>query len=393
MAEEVLVMDTLDPRTLALRERIASLLAEADGGSKTLPATGSALEQVAAGVELLASELSLRRESAREADKRLSELAVMMGAMVAFDFSQRVEVTARGDIYDGFASSLNMMAEELGATTVSSEFVDNILQSMSEPVTVVDPGSRIIAVNRAACSLTGYDAASLKGRELADLFSQIAIHDIIERERLSLEETVCMARSGDRVPVSFSASVLRNKMGELQGVVCVARDLREVKKAEAERWQMREAMQRQAILLEELSTPLIPISEQIVVMPLVGTVDSSRAQQMCETLLHGVTRLRAKVAIIDVTGMRTVDQAAISGIMAAVRAVRLLGADVVLTGIRPEIAVALIRSGADLTGVATTGSLQAGIQGVVQRLDQPARVRAGAGAALSALAAPFPPPR
>lgn len=386
-------MDASDPRIVLLRERIALLLAEAEGGGKTLPTSGSALDQVLAGVELLVAELSMRRESTRAAEERLNELTVMMGAMVAFDFSQRVAVTERGDIYDGFASGLNMMAEELGATTVSSEFVDNILQSMSEPVTVVDPGSRIIAVNRAACALTGYDSASLKGRELAELFGQISIHEIIERERLSLQETLCLVRSGDPVPVSFSASVLRNKMGDLQGVVCVARDLREIKKTEAERWQMREAMQRQAILLEELSTPLIPISEQIVVMPLIGTVDASRAQQMCEALLNGVTTLRAKVAIIDVTGMRTVDQAAISGILAAVRAVRLLGADVVLTGIRPEIAVALIRAGADLTGVATTGSLQAGIQGVVQRLNKSTKVRAGADAALAALAAPLPPTR
>lgn len=386
-------MDAIDPRAALLRERIALLLAESDGGGKTLPTEGSTLDQVAAGVELLAAELCMRRESARAEEKRLTELAVMMGAMVAFDFSQRVAVTERGDIYDGFASSLNMMAEELGATTVSSEFVDNILQSMNEPVTVVDPGSRIIAVNRAACTLTGYDATSLKGRELAELFGQISIHEIIERERLSLRETVCLAHSGEAVPVSFSASVLRNKMGDLQGVVCVARDLREIKKTEAERWQMREAMHRQAILLEELSTPLIPISEQIVVMPLIGTVDASRAQQMCETLLNGVTSLRAKVAIIDVTGMRTVDQAAISGIMAAVRAVRLIGADVVLTGIRPEIAVALIRSGADLAGVATTGSLQAGIQDVVQRLNKSSKLRGGADAALSTLAAPRPPSR
>ncbi len=356
------------PRLLAIRDRIAALIAESDDAKGAPPADQDVLDQIEAGLERIVSELCAHRTTLSTAEQRVAELTAMMGSIVAFDFSARVPVGEQGDHYDGFASSLNMMAEELSATTVSSEFIDNILQSMTEPIAVVDPGSRIIAVNRATCMLTGYAAESLKGIAYGQLFSQISLHEIIELGRLEVAETRCTTHSGQSVPVSFSASVLLNKMGELQGVVCVARDLRELKKTEEERWQLREAMHRQSILLEELSTPLIPISDQIVVLPLIGTVDNNRAKQLCEALLHGIKLLRVRVAIIDLTGVRTVDQEAIQGLLRAVRGVRLLGAEVVLTGIRPDIASALVNLGTDLEGIITAATLQAGIQDAVRQL-------------------------
>lgn len=361
-------MAMTDPRLATIRDRVAQLLSTSPDGGVELPSEGDELDQIAAGLDLLAAEVVARRSFAETADQRIGELAKMMGSLVAFDFSPRAPVSDRGDVFDGFAYSLNMMAEELGATTVSSEFVDNILQSMTEPIAVIEPGSRIIAVNRATCQLTGYDEAELKGLEYKQLFSQVSLHEIIERGRVVIPETLCTTSSGKAVPVALSASVLLNKMGDLQGMVCVARDLREIRQNEAERWQMREAMHRQSILLEELSTPLIPITDQIVVMPLIGTVDTNRAKQMSETLLQGIKSLRARVAIVDVTGLRTVDQAAMQGIISAIRGVRLLGAEIVLTGIRPEIAITLVSMGSDIAGIVTTGTLQAGIQEVVSRL-------------------------
>ena len=366
-------MAMTDPRLATIRDRVAQLLSTSPDGGVELPSECDELDQIAAGLDLIAAEVVARRSFAEAADQRISELARMMGSLVAFDFSPRVSVSDRGDAFDGFAYSLNMMAEELGATTVSSEFVDNILQSMTEPIAVIEPGSRIIAVNRATCQLTGYDESELKGLEYKQLFSQVSLHEIIERGRIVIPETLCTTSSGKAVPVSFSASVLLNKMGDLQGMVCVARDLREIRQNEAERWQMREAMHRQSILLEELSTPLIPITDEIVVMPLIGTVDTNRAKQMSETLLQGIKSLRARVAIVDVTGLRTVDQAAMQGIISAIRGVRLLGAEIVLTGIRPEIAITLVNMGSDIAGIVTTGTLQAGIQEVVSRLGSAGR--------------------
>lgn len=122
-----------------------------------------------------------------------------------------------------------------------------------------------------------------------------------------------------------------------------------------------EIIRSQANALTELSTPLIPISDHVVVMPLIGTMDSQRAAQVLETLLEGVSARRASVAILDITGVSVVDTHVANALLQGAKAVRLLGAEVVLTGIRPDVALTLVGLGLDLTGIVTKGTLQAGI--------------------------------
>jgi rsbT co-antagonist protein RsbR len=141
---------------------------------------------------------------------------------------------------------------------------------------------------------------------------------------------------------------------ERQQIYATARDVTEQRAAE-------ETIRRQAAALMELSTPLIPISDDVLVMPLVGTMDTHRAKQVIDTLLEGVGRCRANVAILDITGVSVVDTQVASALIMAAKAVRLLGGEVILTGIRPDVATTLVGLGADLSGIVTCGTLQAGI--------------------------------
>jgi rsbT co-antagonist protein RsbR len=113
--------------------------------------------------------------------------------------------------------------------------------------------------------------------------------------------------------------------------------------------------------LRELSTPLIPVSDNVVIMPLIGTIDTGRAQQVMETLLEGVAQHQAELAILDITGVSVVDTQVAQALVSAAQAVRLLGARVMLTGIGPQIAQTLVQLGVDLSSINTRGSLQAGI--------------------------------
>jgi anti-anti-sigma factor len=140
------------------------------------------------------------------------------------------------------------------------------------------------------------------------------------------------------------------------------RDVTEQKQVEAERARLQnEIIQSQAAMLAELSTPLIPIDNHVMVMPLIGTMDSRRAQQVLDALLSGISESRARVAIIDITGVPLVDSQVANGLVRAAQSVKLLGAQVVLTGIRPEVAQTLVGLGADLSGLITRGTLQDGI--------------------------------
>ncbi|WP_434428042.1 STAS domain-containing protein [Nannocystis pusilla] len=96
-------------------------------------------------------------------------------------------------------------------------------------------------------------------------------------------------------------------------------------------------------------------------MPLIGQVDETRAKQVLETLLDGISKRRAAIAILDVTGVSMVDSAVANGLVQAARAVRLLGAQVVLTGIRAEVAGTLVGLGLELDGLVVRGTLQSGI--------------------------------
>jgi rsbT co-antagonist protein RsbR len=145
-------------------------------------------------------------------------------------------------------------------------------------------------------------------------------------------------------------------------VLEIGRDVTQRKQEIAAQTRREEIIRAQSLAIQELSTPLIPITDEIVVMPLVGTMDTARARQVMEALLAGLAATRGKVAIIDITGINVVDTQVADALLQSARAARLLGAEVILTGIRPDVATALVRLQADLGAIVTQGTLQAGIR-------------------------------
>jgi anti-anti-sigma regulatory factor len=135
-------------------------------------------------------------------------------------------------------------------------------------------------------------------------------------------------------------------------------------RSQAEKEQIRlgeEIIRMQEALLAELSTPLIPISDQVMVMPLIGMIDSRRAERMINALLKGIEASQARVTIVDITGVPDIDPYVADALIKAAKAVQLIGAELVLTGIRPAVAQGLVQAGVDLRAVVTYGDLQTGI--------------------------------
>ncbi len=128
-----------------------------------------------------------------------------------------------------------------------------------------------------------------------------------------------------------------------------------------------EAIEAKELALRELSTPLIPLADGVVALPLVGSIDSNRIQQIMETLLEGIATQQADVALIDITGVKVVDTQVADGLLRAAQAAKLLGAQVVLTGISSNIAQTLVHLGADLNGITTHATLQSGIAFAMER--------------------------
>jgi rsbT co-antagonist protein RsbR len=144
------------------------------------------------------------------------------------------------------------------------------------------------------------------------------------------------------------------KTGEIGGIMMFTEVITKHKELQAQ-------VQAQSAALRELSTPIIPISDKVLVLPLIGSVDQQRASQLTDELLTKIVEQRAQICIIDVTGVPVVDTMAASSLLRIAKAVRLLGAEVVLTGIRPEVAQALVGLDVDVSSIVTRRDLQNGI--------------------------------
>jgi len=110
-----------------------------------------------------------------------------------------------------------------------------------------------------------------------------------------------------------------------------------------------------------LSSPIIPVLDGILVMPLIGAIDAQRATMLIDTLLRGVEHYRATMVILDVTGVPIIDTQVARTLLDAARAVKLLGTQTILVGLRPELAQTIVGLGLDLTGLSTQADLQSGV--------------------------------
>jgi len=119
--------------------------------------------------------------------------------------------------------------------------------------------------------------------------------------------------------------------------------------------------QQQDALLE-LSTPVLQVRERLLILPIIGVLDTQRATQLTDQLLRGIRTNRAKVVVIDITGVPEIDTTVANHLVEAVDASRLMGASVIITGLSSEIARTLVTIGVDLTKMNTIGDLQSGIE-------------------------------
>lgn len=151
--------------------------------------------------------------------------------------------------------------------------------------------------------------------------------------------------------ISTTVIPIPDHTGQIKHLISYSQDITERKLQE----------QAQARMFIELSTPMLSISNDTVIMPLIGTIDTQRVQHMISALLSGIANLRVQNVILDITGVPVVDTQVANALLQAAQSVRLLGASVMLCGIRPEVAQVLVSLGVDFTQLPTYGTLQSAI--------------------------------
>lgn len=267
-----------------------------------------------------------------------------------------------------------------------------LMESMPEQIYFKDTEGRFLRINQVQANALGVshpdDAIGTRDNdyyvneiceearqdELRIIATGQPLIDKTEGQTLYNDET----KTSSERWVSTTKAPIFDRDGTVIGIVGITRNITVRKQAEDVLRQsivQEQTIRAQAATLKELSTPVIPINDDVLIMPLIGELDSQRVEQMQSVLLDSLQAQHAAVVILDLTGVPQVDTQVASALIQAAQAVRLLGAEAVLTGIRPELAQTIIGLGIDLRAFATQSNLQQGIAYATSRTRRAAQWR------------------
>ncbi len=240
-----------------------------------------------------------------------------------------------------------------------------------EAIAVTDKGI-VIDVSREWETLFRCSRADVIGRSALEFAAPESRELIMGKMRSGSTEpyeSVSMRKDG----TTFITQV-HSRMIEEDGRVLRVTSLRDVTELRRGEIALRESLVReevikaQAAVIAELSTPLLPIAEGVLVLPLIGQVNEERGLQVLEALTRGVSAHRARVAILDITGVSAMDTHTADALLSSARAVELLGARMFLTGVSPAVAQTLVAIGANLGGIVTLATLGQGVALALEHL-------------------------
>lgn len=305
-----------------------------------------------------------------------TEVVTADGVIRFVQFSKAPIYDTNGNVV-GLIGAIQDMTERRRAEQETARLME-ILENTPDVIGMADAQGQVVYMNKAGRRLQGLAPDdSLDGMQIADFHPAWAAKILYEeaiptahRNGYWSGDVAMINARGEETPVSLVLLAHHDTGGNLTYVTGIMRDISEQKKVERalrEREIQEQVIKAQRAALRELSTPLLPISSDIVVMPIIGTVDSARAQQIMETLLQGIGEYHASLAILDITGVRVMDTQVAGALLHAAHAARLLGAQVVLSGIRPEIAQTLVHIGINMHDLVTRSTLQQAIAFALER--------------------------
>lgn len=288
---------------------------------------------------------------------------------------------ARGDVTGCVGLSIDVTDRKKAQVAIQQqqEFLQLIINTIPYPIYVRDYNGVYSLANDMAALNFGVKADDLIGKTDLDLGADEATYEYmlgLTREAIDSDEQstipevpMTMPTTGETRYFQSISVPITSIDGESKELLGLAIDITERKQAEEERERLQQEVidaQRQA--LADLSTPIIPLLEGIIVMPLIGTIDTARARQIMRSLLQGINENRASVVILDITGVPMVDSGVADHLNRTIQAARLKGANTIITGVSDAVAETIVELGIDWTDLETLTDLQSGLNKALARM-------------------------
>jgi rsbT co-antagonist protein RsbR len=238
-----------------------------------------------------------------------------------------------------------------------SEIKEQILEQIPTPVMAVNTDLEIIYMNAAGREFLGKSWEAIRGYHCYELFDSKHCQTPECRMRQAIENNE--SRSGrNEIPmedrtiyIEYFAVPLRddkkNIIGGLEYILDITEKVRDEKRLE-----------EQSRTIREISTPAIELWDRVLVLPVLGVIDSMRAQQMTDTMLNKIKETSSKVIILDIQGVAAVDTAVANHLIKITKATRLMGCQCIISGISPAVASTIVQLGIDMGEVKTNSTLR-----------------------------------
>lgn len=244
----------------------------------------------------------------------------------------------------------------------------SVLSQIPTPVMAVDTNMKLIFMNAAALNLIGKPWKEVEGSMCSEVFDSKHCNTSDCRMKKVMEggETVTVRNevniAGRTIPIEYTAAALKDDKGNIIGGVEYIVDI-------TERVLQERKLAEQSRTISEISTPVIKLWEGILILPVVGVIDSLRAQQMMEAMLQKIMETASRIIILDIQGVAAVDSAVANHVIKIAKATRLMGCQCIISGISPAVAQTLVQLGIDLGTVATESTLQSALALAFTNLD------------------------
>lgn len=250
-----------------------------------------------------------------------------------------------------------MMNNPNTSTQADNELQKQILEQIPTPVIAMDVELRVIYMNAAGRLLLGKSPEQIKGQKCFDLFHSRHCNtvDCCMVKAIQTGKPCCarneVTLDSKTLPIEYYAVPLKNKEGAVVGGLEYVLDI-------TDRILYEQKLQEQSRTILEISTPAIKLWDGVVVLPVVGVIDTLRAQHMMDTMLQKIMETSSKVIILDIQGVAAVDTAVANHLIKITKATRLMGCQCILSGISPAVAQAIVQLGIEMGDIKTNSTLR-----------------------------------